>query len=292
MKKNYDMLTLEEKQYIIELFYNGKSKKEIISIANITTRAYPLFFKEFNINTKRKNKYILNENYFDKIDTEAKAYILGLIASDGCITDKNYFAIASTDYDVLQLIKTELEYTGDIYIPQREINDNWSTAYRINFSSKQICNSLLQYGISPNKSLTYNTMPNIDKTLLHHYVRGYFDGDGSLWQSACTSNYKYHYSRWGLSIIATEKKCYELQRYFEDTIQEKGHIINSNTKEMKYLKFDSRRSITKIYNLLYKDANVYMIRKYNKWLDFLGSHEDKSSLEKWDEPNNGCIVND
>ena len=283
MKKNYDMLTTQEKQNIIDLFYEGKSKKEIITIANITTRTYPLVFKEYNINTKRKNKYTLNERYFENIDTEEKAYILGLIASDGCVTDTNYFAIASTDYDILQIIKKELEYTGEIYVPQREDSDNWNIAYRINFSSKLLCESLKQYGIYPNKSLTYKDMPNMNSDLMRHYIRGYFDGDGSLWKSTCTSNYKYHYDRWTLSIIATENKCYNLQQYFKDTINEKGHISNSKTLEMKYIKFDSRRALTKIYNLLYTNATCYMNRKHDKWLEFMGSHEEKSSLEKQGE---------
>lgn len=287
MKKNYDSLTQKEKTDIIDLFYKGKTKKEILSIANITTRTYPLVFKEFNINTKRKNKYTLNENYFNVIDTEAKAYILGLIASDGCVTNTNYFAIASTDYDILQIIKQELEYTGDIYIPQRNEKCEWNTTYRINFSSKKICQALSQYGIRPNKSLSYDHMPNISSSLLHHYVRGYFDGDGSIWRSTCISNYKYHYDRWALSIIATKNKCLRFQEYFLRSIDEKGHIANSNTDEMKYIKFDSNRALNKIYNLLYNDANLYMKRKHNKWLEFLGSHEERSSLEKQDEPQMG-----
>lgn len=283
MKKNYNMLTMEEKQNIVDLFYQGKSKKEIIAIADITTRTFPLVFKEFGINTGRKNRYTLNEDYFENIDTEAKAYILGLIAADGCITKTNYFAIASIDYDILELIKNELEYTGDIYIPKRQEHENWNTAYRINFSSKKFCDSLKKHGIYPNKSLTYDEMPNIDESLKRHYVRGYFDGDGAIWKSTCISNYKYHYDRWGMSIIATEKKCYNLQQYFDNIINERGYVSNSNTLEMKYIKFDSRRALIKIYNLLYTDATCYMKRKHDKWLNFLGSHEEKSSLEKQGE---------
>lgn len=283
MKKNYAMLTKQDKENIIKLYNNGKSKKEIIKIANITTRTFPLVFKEYKINTKRKNRYTLNESYFKVIDTEEKAYILGLIASDGCITNKNYFAISSTDYDVLEFIKKELDYTGEIYIPEREENNNWNITYRINFSSSSICNDLKAYGIFPNKSLKYDNMPIISKELMRHYVRGYFDGDGSLWKSKCISNYKYQYNRWGFSIIATENKCINLYNYFLETINEKGHIVNSKTNEMKYIKFDSRRALTKIYNLLYTNSFCYMKRKHKKWLEFLGSHEEKSSLEKQGE---------
>lgn len=283
MKKNYAMLTKQDKENIIKLYNNGKSKKEIIKIANITTRTFPLVFKEYKINTKRKNRYILNESYFKVIDTEEKAYILGLIASDGCITNKNYFAISSTDYDVLEFIKKELDYTGEIYIPEREENDNWNITYRINFSSSSICNDLKAYGIFPNKSLKYDNMPIISKELMRHYIRGYFDGDGSLWKSKCISNYKYQYDRWGFSIIATENKCINLYNYFLETINEKGHIVNSKTNEMKYIKFDSRRALTKIYNLLYTNSFCYMKRKHKKWLEFLGSHKEKSLLEKQGE---------
>ena len=88
MTKNFSMLTQEEKNNIIQMFYDGKSKDEIIKEANVTRRTYPAVFKEAGINTKRRNKYTLNEDYFEKIDSQEKAYLLGLIASDGCVTEK------------------------------------------------------------------------------------------------------------------------------------------------------------------------------------------------------------
>lgn len=282
--KNFKQLSEDDKNKIVKLFYDGKSKMEIIKEMNITRRTYPLVFEEKGINTKRKNKYSLNENYFNKINTRTKAYILGYIAADGCITNKNYFAIASTDKDILELIKKELKYTGDIYIPKRVEHSTWNTAYRLNFSSKQICNDLKKIGIYPNKSLVFNDFPKINKKYIPDFIRGYFDGDGTLYNSICTSNYTHHYIRWTFNIIATEKMCEVLNNYFIATINEKGYIVNSKTPEMKYLKYDSKRALTKIYKLLYNNTTCYMNRKFLKWKDFLGSLEEKSSKEKQGEP--------
>lgn len=46
---------------------------------------------------------------------------------------------------------------------------------------------------------------------------------------------------------------------------------------------DSRRTLTKIYKLLYTNTTCYMNRKHDKWLEFMGSLEEKSSMEKQGE---------
>lgn len=277
MTKNFSMLTQEEKNNIIQMFYDGKSKYEIIKEANVTTRTYPAVFKEAGINTKRRNKYTLNEDYFEKIDSQEKAYLLGLIASDGCVTEKNYFALASIDIEVLELLKKELEYTGDIYIPKRKEQENWNTAYRINFSSKKICKDLAKYGVIPNKTFSFNKIPDIKPIYYRHFIRGYFDGDG------CIYSYD-NDKRYAFEIICTESLATEFGNVFYENIGEFGFIQKTNSLELKALVFYKISSLKKIYDMLYTDATCFIKRKYDKYNKFMGSLRSKYLSEKWDEP--------
>ena len=165
--KGYKDLSLEEKNMIVKDYNNGIFVKDLRIKYNTTMRAIPAVLKEFNIYTRRKNRYSLNENYFETVDDEHKAYWLGFIAADGCITKTNYFAISLKDEDILKSFKDDLEYTGDIYHPEYNKGDNIYS--RINFSSKKMCDDLRNLGIHENKSLDYNELPDIPQNLLKHF---------------------------------------------------------------------------------------------------------------------------
>ena len=271
--KGYKDLNKEEKEAIVEDYYKGIMVKDLIKIHNTTRRAVPAVLKEYNINTRRKNHYTLNEDYFETIDTEHKAYWLGFIAADGCITDTNYFAISLKDRDILLELKKDLEYTGEIYYP--EYNNNENIYSRINFSSKKICNDLRKHGIHENKSFTYNNLPNISDDLMPHFIRGYFDGDGSVYVSKSRKNINKGsdkvYNTYNFNIIATKEFCENLNAYLSPILLYNSKIPKHVGSNMYYYKISNKDILIKIYNYLYKDSTIYLNRKYNIWREILGS---------------------
>ena len=110
MKTNkipYNKLTDKDKQNIINSYYQYKNLKfkELAELCNVSERAYSRVLKENNIDTHIKNRYTLNQNYFETIDTEHKAYWLGFIYADGYVGDENYnnIVIGLSDKDFLHL---------------------------------------------------------------------------------------------------------------------------------------------------------------------------------------------
>ena len=279
--KGYAQLTEEEKNNIVIDYYKGISIKDLIKIHKTTQRAVPQVLKERDINTNRKNHYTLNENYFEIINTEHKAYWLGFIAADGCITETNYFAMSLKDKEILLELKKDLEYTGDIYITSSSTEDY--KYYRINFSSKKLCDDLRNLGIYENKSLTYDNLPDISDDLMPHFIRGYFDGDGSI-----NSYYVRKYTdkkgkqkkrktpllRFSFGIVATENFCVELNNYLKNIINYDGKINKHNTKPVSYYNICDKKAMKRFYNYIYNNATIYLVRKYNIWQDFLGSLEE------------------
>lgn len=272
--KNYRQLSDDDKNLIIKLYSSGLNFKEIMEIIPMTKRALPQVLKENNINTKRRNRYSLNEDYFETIDTEHKAYWLGLIAADGCITSANYFAITLKDEDILKELKKDLHFSGDIYSPQSK----YGIYYRINFSSKKICNDLRKLGISENKSLTYNNFPNIRHGLIRHFIRGYFDGDGSIGGYTTTTYNPKNISKvknYSMNIIATEQFCKNLYEEIYSEIGYKGKINKSyNSKFMFYYTIYKNSALKDFYWYIYHNCSIYLKRKYNIWNEFLGSLEE------------------
>lgn len=274
---NYKNLTSVIKEQIVEKFCSGCNVPDLIKEFGTTKRAIPEVLSEYQINTKRKGRYTLNENYFNTIDTSEKAYWLGLIAADGCITESNYFAISLIDKDILIKLKESLNYSGEVYKPKIK---NGNTVYRINFSSERICNDLRKHGIYENKSLTYNKLPNIRHGLMRHFVRGYFDGDGCISESISTSYHNdkvYEYRSFMANIIATDKFCTCLKDELYNEIGYNASIDKSKTDGMSYIKIFKNKALKDFYWYLYCNTDLYLKRKHDKWKIFMGSFAEKSA---------------
>lgn len=125
-------------------------------------------------------KYTVNEDFF-KTWTPDMAYTLGFIAADGSVQEstKNkgpVLRIASKDKEHLETIRNLL---GSTHLIREESNKNGSWSV-LAIYSKEIVDDLVSLGIYPNKSLTFR-IPNIPDEYMRHFVRGYFDGDGSIY---------------------------------------------------------------------------------------------------------------
>lgn len=257
-RKNIDINT------VVNLLESGKTLVEIAeivgcSVSNIGKRLQRkgISFKRDYTKTryKRTNRYSLDEHFFDFIDTEEKAYFLGLLYSDGSVSS-NQFYLKMTDLDIIERLQRCLKTE----IPIRTITpskESWKQSYILQVSSKYLCNKLSKWGCIPNKA-RFIRLPKINPPLISHFIRGFFDGDGCL-----QLNDKIYHCR--LDIVSASKEFLEDLR---PIIAEHGKTIGYLGKEKKYdvwhLNF-SGHQVLSILEWLYKDATVYMQRKYNKY---------------------------
>lgn len=162
--KSYNELSKFDKQSIVETYYKNKNFtfKDIAYHLNVSERSVSRVLFEKGINTKRKNRYTLNEDYFNEIDSERKSYILGFIYADGYVGDNkhNNLVIAINDKELLDKIKQEINFTGDVVRTKKGGFENSKEGYKLNFSSEKLVNNLRKYGLYPNKSLTISQLPN------------------------------------------------------------------------------------------------------------------------------------
>lgn len=273
MIKSYRNLSVYDKDRIEEFYYKNKEYNftELANLLSVSKRSISRVLNERNINTKRKNRYTLNEGYFKYIDSEEKAYILGLIYADGFVGDDkfNNIVITSIDLDILEKIKKEFKFTGEIRKGNKGNFKNSKEGYVLNFSSQEMSNDLRNLGLYPNKSLTMESLPKLDEKLLRHFIRGYFDGDGSVILSHNTSyhivdgkNKRYEYPTFSFDLLGTEKFLLEVK----EVMQLKHHkLLNTKTEGIKRLVCRSKKEAKDIFKYLYLDSSIYMNRKYEKW---------------------------
>lgn len=209
------------------------------------------------IQSQNARKYHINENYF-KTWTHNMAYILGYWWADGCIYKGKMFDITTHAKDkyILKQMAKELQYEGPIqdYVDRQ--------AYRLNFSCVTIYRDIVALGGKERKSLDA-TFPQVPKKFLPDFIRGYFDGDGSVWyvkggprinSEFCSGSKDFLLSLW--------------QILKEEVGIEGGnlHLSNASCYELIFGKRDS----IKLGSFMYKDnPELFLIRKRDKFKDFL-----------------------
>ena len=217
-----------------------------------------------------KQGYPRNEFYFNNIDTEEKAYWLGFLYADGTVSSTtDEIAVTLKDKDHIEKFKSAI---GAINHKITVITDErWSSTielYHFSIKDNQLHSDLIKWGCIPNKTLKLNKIPNIPRDYISHFIRGYFDGDGSLHWLKGTNNYRISFTSGSLTFLEDIKKELECQTI---TIGKSG---NSNTYQ---LQISGRKQIVRILEYLYKDSteSTRLNRKfitYNKCLEWAHSH--------------------
>lgn len=226
-----------------------------------------------NIPRRRQIRDFINENYFDKIDTETKAYLLGFITADGCIYNpinqnkkkikwQKHLCIMlqNRDIGILELIKKELNSSKKIiYISTR------SNSCKFSITSDRICDKLISYGCGERKTFTARfPQPGIiPNNLIKHYVRGLFDGDGCI---CSTQQDKKQNPCFSFDICGTQEICNAVQQELSNIVvledKKKMPLQQGKIYRMYYRKLQSLKNI---YNYLYNDATIFLDRKRNKF---------------------------
>ncbi len=225
-------------------------------------------------------KYTLNKNYFDIIDAEQKAYWLGFLYADGC----NYHAagllsinLAEKDKGHLELLKNHI---GSNYPLKRIENKGFkdypvSICYGLCIYSRYLTDKLTKVGCHPNKtfSVEFPTQNQVPKSLIRHFIRGYLDGDG------CISVYKTKKAKYfksvSINICGNKPFLIEMSNILTDELKIKMPLYK--TRGIFELRTSSRGNIDKLLEWIYKDATVYLDRKYQK---FIQAREEYKKAQK------------
>jgi hypothetical protein len=256
MATSYLQLNTQQNQSILVAFQNGEECRSIPELLGVSGRSVAKVLSEFGVNTKRRNRYTLNESYFDQIDTPIKSYLLGLMAADGCVTDKNYVVLESIDRELVDLLARELEFSGEIRKIDRSPHQ---PHFRINFSSQRIATALHQWQIITNRMASDSYRFPSDEHL-NPYVLGYFDGDGCAYPSKSRSG--------GLVCIVGSRNFTEELSH----VMQMGVTIAHCHKVVYYWRIYSKTNIQRFYDLTYQYPNLGLARKKEKIEQILGSY--------------------
>ena len=124
-------------------------------------------------------KYDINVESFKEITDEDSAYWLGFMFADGYVlSNRRTFGVnlSTRDRNHLELFKDWLRYQGPIH---DYINDGHPQSI-LSITRPCVAESLISHGCIPRKTGRTERPKGLSESMIRHFVRGLFDGDGSV----------------------------------------------------------------------------------------------------------------
>jgi len=255
------------KKWYYEYMSRGKKPKDIPSQPDDVYKgkgwvSWGHWFGTDNIRGQ-KRKYKVNDDFFKKW-TSDMAYVLGFWWADGYIRKRNNtygysygFGISqkSDDKYILKEILDKMDSNNTIYQPKSRPE---GSHFEIN--SKIIFKDIVRRGGSPNKSLI-TRFPKVPKKYFVDFIRGLFDGDGSISLCGKRKNSPSSYICSGSFLFIQD--LYIIMKKWKI----EGKITNNGNKSnICYLLKMGAGASRKLGELMYYDKDIIKLkRKYEKF---------------------------
>jgi len=271
-------LTDLTKEKLISLYLNEKrSLGDIAKIYGVSRTAIYKKLKIYVVKQRSKSEarieaqkqdklpqqfYDINEDFFSSWSPEM-AYVFGLIITDGCVSDAGVISLCINDRDLLEKVKKALR-SGHKITPSR----HQKGLYYFHFAREKLVADLAKLGVLPRKSLTVK-FPQIPEKYLVDFIRGVFDGDGSVFFDKRRLKFPLQTN----FVSGSEAFIEGLQKTLEEHLGMPKRIIykqktkNGWSHKLVYAHKDS----IKLFDILYKNAQngLFLERKYNRFLEGL-----------------------
>lgn len=271
------MIKLSDKEII--KIYNDEYLKGIPAYQleekyNLCKSCLYKYFKKLNLplrsNAINSKKYTFNERYFEELDSANKAYWLGFIYADGYILSKRNqsnrvlgIALNIKDKKHLKKFNDCLESNVKIksYIESSGFGKG-SQYCRILYASQKLTDDLMKHGVYEHKSCILSK-PDIPEKYIKDFIRGYFDGDGSIWKQDNATQFN-------ISIVGTDELLMFIQNHLmKNGIISRYYHLNKRKENqiVSNFKFGGNNLAYKFLQYLYENSEIYLDRKMELYLE-------------------------
>lgn len=264
-------LSHQEKNELFKMFETGDyTGTKLSEIFNVTPNAVCSLLKRNGYKSKSpselKRKYPIQEDFFDKIDTEEKAYVLGLLYADGYNnTDRNSvkLTLKESDKEILEKISSVIQPTKPLGLYRTNKSqkgfENSQNAVSLTIANKHISQRLVELGCGKAKThnLIFPTEEQVPKHLQRHFVRGYFDGDGSV-----SGDKQKQFCFVGtINFLLPLQQILIEELGFSKTKLDQRHKDREDS--IRALRYCGINQCIKFRDWLYEDSTIYLKRKFD-----------------------------
>jgi len=192
---------------------------------------------------------------FSEPETDWHAYWLGFLAADGCVFTGNRqylvrLRLKASDEDH---VRDFAEGTGS-NAPVKMAKDGY---VQVEYHGRDLVAALARWGIVPNKTFTIGLPNDFPQHLLPAFIRGYFDGDGSIyWRSR---------GSWRAATCKFVSGSAPMIEGLRDTLTcagvATGKISPGSGRAIVLPVLAARSNLCRFAEYLYADATVWLPRK-------------------------------
>lgn len=207
--------------------------------------------------TDALRRYACNTRYFSEIDTEEKAYWLGFLSADGCISDGALqVALAAKDSD--HLSRLALSIGADNPLSATTVKGH--PVLRLSISSVDMVADLARHGVTPRKTFALR-WPILEPQLERHFLRGYTDGDGGFYQRVRSDRARHpiitnYQVTSNVAFLTSIRAC-----LMQHARVGSGYIRVEQNPQIGMLVYSGSQEALRIGEYLYHDATIWLPRK-------------------------------
>lgn len=286
--------TFNEKTYQ-EYLLGTKTLTEMIKDFHTSEYELKKFFKNNGLMYRREflNK-TTKHDFFNVINCELKAYLLGFYFADGCCYDDYVkISITESDREIVELFKSAISPNRVLHVSTPFFNKKTKYTSKplvtLEIKSKQICEQLNKFGMGTNKTTETNTdLSMIPIKFMIDFIRGYFDGDGTVCVTKGMKKYvtskgeikqtPYHNYNWSI-ISKTTKHLYIIKDYLLKECGVHSNILEDGRGNF-LIEVNRKNDFKKLCELLYDGKSYFLKRKKDKFFS-CDIKEDKPKVIKY-----------
>lgn len=257
----------EKEENILKMYKEGKSQVEIAKYYNTFNTSIRRVLLRNNIIPRSNSKVqrLCKHNPFKKND-EYSEYFLGLLLTDGCISSNATKSNNSINLSLNEKDGYIVESFRDWISPNSKVskvlqNINNSYMYSVNITNTEVEEWLRRKGNFNNKSYECKLYTPITWNIF----RGIFDGDGGF--HSCCNHLDFFIC--GKSLVFIKQIKYFLDKFnFTSYIRERK---NGQGNSLYYIEIHKIDEVLKLGEYMYNNAQIFIKRKFEKWLSFYES---------------------
>lgn len=259
---------------IKNLYNQGKNTYDLMRIYKLGYGTIWKILNRQNVIKRKSNDYRIYDiklDFFEKINTEEKAYFLGWLYSDGNIS-KDLKAINLS----LRIKDEEILIKLDKLIHcENTIRRNGKNSV-LRIYSRKIAKDLIKLGCMPNKTfkIKFPSYEIVPKELMHHFIRGIFDGDGSI------GHIKNTYHQPFANIVGTRHFCENLLKILKESNSYINgfldYVVDKNTCVIRF----TGNNVFRLFNYLYQNSTIMLERKYNNFQNEINTFKNTKKRRK------------
>ncbi len=254
----------QEKEIVKWYLEDGLSTWQIGRLVGLHPTSVLSILKAYGVTPRKAgevyNGRILNENYFEEIDSPDKAYILGFIMADGSILkSKSALVIEQKNLEKTLLIEIAKRLGGGIKV---RIQKGRNTLC-IWIGSRKLIDDLRKWGVTERKSnvLSFKRIiSDVPPELWPHFLRGYLDGDGHI-KTVFKDGL---FQRVEVTFVSSSREALENTRFMLSQLGiPEGMLKYYNKRKIGYLRYGKATGSENLVKLLYQDADPFLVRRAN-----------------------------